>query len=99
MPSRYTRRILDHLKHDSYEPANIERLAQELAVEAADTEALGAAVQQLAAAEQLVVDPSGKIKLPTMPAEITGSFKKNPRGFGFVKPDKAYRAHGRSRAR
>ena len=30
MPLRFTRRILDHLKHDNYEPGTIDRLAQDL---------------------------------------------------------------------
>ena len=32
-----------------------------------------------------------KLRLPKMPEEITGSYKQNPRGFGFIRPEGRYR--------
>ncbi len=91
MPSRFTQRILTHLKHDSYQPGNAERLAADLSVDDESIDAFKQAISDLAAKKHLVIDSFGKVQLPPMPEEITGSFKKNPRGFGFVKPDIAYR--------
>lgn len=90
MPSRFTQRVISHLQHDSYEPAAPDRLAADLGVEADAMDDFKEAIAILVNEKRVVVE-AGKVKLPTMPAEITGSFKKNPRGFGFVKPDIAYR--------
>ncbi|MBC7771868.1 MAG: VacB/RNase II family 3'-5' exoribonuclease [Pyrinomonadaceae bacterium] len=91
MPSRFTRRILEHLRHDDYEPAQIEQLAQDLDVDEDAAQAFAESIKALVDQKRLTIDPSGKVKLPIMPAEVMGSFKKNPKGFGFVKPDMAYR--------
>jgi ribonuclease R len=91
MSLRFTRRILDHLKHEKYEPGPIERLAQDLGVTESDMPEFRDAVKLLADQKSLVLDASGRVKLPSMGDEITGTFRKNARGFGFVVPDVAYR--------
>jgi ribonuclease R len=91
MPLRFTSRILDHLKHDTYEPGPVERLAQDLGVQDADLGAFREAVKLLADKGSVVVEPSGRVKLPSMGDEITGVFRKNARGFGFIVPNVAYR--------
>jgi ribonuclease R len=91
MPLRFTRRILDHLKHDNYEPGPVERLAQDFGLSEADMPEFREAVKLLADRGALVVDGSGRVKLPVMGDEITGVFRKNARGFGFIIPDIAYR--------
>jgi ribonuclease R len=91
MSLRFTRRILDHLKHDNYEPGPVEKLAEDLGIDAPDMPEFRNAVKSLADQKSLVLDPSGRVKLPVMGDEITGVFRKNARGFGFVVPDVAYR--------
>src|SRR5690606_36547110 len=44
MPLRYTSRILNHLKHEHYEPGPIERLAEDLGVQGDDMPAFREAV-------------------------------------------------------
>ncbi len=91
MPLRYTRRLMDHLRHETYIPGPADRLAEELGVEAAERSVFQEAVQQLAAEGSLVIDAAGKLKLPAIGDEVVGTFKKNPRGFGFVKPETHFR--------
>lgn len=90
MPQRYTRRLLDHLKHRDYAPATVETLVEELGL-ASESERFASAVRALAEDGVVALDDNGRVMLPPMPGEITGSFRKNARGFGFVLPDSAYR--------
>lgn len=89
MPSRYTRRILDHLKHDDYTPQRAVDVADSLGITDEETETFAQAVASLVSAKQIVLNPNGTIGLPSlasMGGEITGVFRKNPRGFGFLTP-------------
>lgn len=91
MPLRFTRRILSHLKHDNYEPGTIDRMAQELGVQPDEMEPFKKAVESLAKDGSLALDANGRVKLPVMGDEVVGTFRKNPRGFGFVIPTIHYR--------
>ncbi|MGQ0627839.1 MAG: ribonuclease R family protein [Phycisphaerales bacterium] len=87
MHDRFSRRLLQHLKHDNYEPANVDTLMSDLGVEEADREEFTATVAELAKAGKLALDQKGLVRLPRVADEITGTFRSNPRGFGFVIPD------------
>ncbi len=92
MHDPYSIRILTHLKHDSYQPAVADRLMEDLGVvEEVERATFSRAIQSLADARKLEIDPKGLIRLPRLENVLTGSFKKNPKGFGFVKPDLASR--------
>lgn len=47
MTLKYTRRLIDHLKHDLYEPSTLDRLAADLGVEGDDTAEFRQAVESL----------------------------------------------------
>ncbi len=89
MPLRYKSRLLAHLAHETYTPADRDQLARDLAVPADELDDFRSAVDQLVGNKTLMVDHRERILLPTAvgAGEITGTFKKNQRGFGFVIPD------------
>ena len=91
MSLKYERRLLAHLKHERYTPANIETLAHDLGVAEEDHAAFEAAVDDLISRKMLMKDGSSAVRLPSMPDEVVGSFRKNPRGFGFVIPAVSFR--------
>src|SRR5262249_10336970 len=70
-----------------YTPRKLEALAEELGID--DTTEFGQAVEELADEGVLEITGGGLISLPSIAGqqEIEGTFKKNPRGFGFVIPD------------
>jgi len=94
MSLKYESRLFAHLKHDSYEPVGIDVLVRDLGIDDEDAGAFADAVRALATSGRLVMDGvggGGKVRLPSIPDMVTGRLKKNPRGFGFVMPDKNYR--------
>jgi ribonuclease R len=89
MALKFKSRLLAHVAHESYSPAPIDTLAADLGVPDVELEEFKAAVDQLVREKTLIADSRERILLPTAAArgEITGTFKKNQRGFGFVIPD------------
>ncbi len=87
MPLRYTARLLEHLAHGNYRPIFLRKIALEMRVGSDDRPAFEAAVERLLADERIEIGRDEKVRLPAMPDEITGRFKQNPRGFGFVMPE------------
>lgn len=91
MSLKYERRLLEHLKHETYAPAKVEALAGDLGI---TEDALGEfehAVDALVERGVLVQDGVGRVQLPKLGDTATGRFKKNQRGFGFVMTDTAFR--------
>ncbi|MBX3404257.1 MAG: VacB/RNase II family 3'-5' exoribonuclease [Phycisphaeraceae bacterium] len=91
MSLKYERRLLDHLKHETYEAATLDRLAEDLGIPHDDRDAFRLAVEDLASQKKIGLDSGGRVRLPSMPDEVEGVFKKNPRGFGFIMTDVKYR--------
>src|SRR5262249_34398039 len=94
MHSRYQRRVLDHLKHDDYTPRRIGELATDLNIPGEELEAFTAAIRRLEDDKTLEVSQGGVVSLPSVASRggtITGVFRKNARGFGFVQPSDAVR--------
>jgi ribonuclease R len=89
MALRYTKRLLAHMTHASYEPSDINRLAADLGVPEDERESFAQAVQELAGAGQVVLGGQGLVTLPPIGSELVGSFKRNPKGFGFIIPQQA----------
>jgi ribonuclease R len=87
MPLRYTSRILDHLAHATYRPASVKTLARDLRVDRDDRDVFDAAVAALVEEGRIEIGPDERVRLPAMGDEITGRFRLNERGFGFVIPD------------
>jgi ribonuclease R len=88
MSLKYRRRLLDHLRHESYTPRRLDELARDLQVD--DQAEFGEAIEELADEGVIDVSEGGLVSLPSVGeqgGEIEGIFKKNPKGFGFVKTD------------
>ncbi len=91
MYDRYSARVLGHLRHDSYTPGNLDRLMQDLSLDPsarADFEATLKGLEQRGLIER---DDKGLVRLPAAPETLTGRFRKNIKGFGFVQPDLSVR--------
>lgn len=101
MSLKYERRLIEHLKHERYTPSTVPELMADLGVPEEDRAAFDAAIEDLVSTGRLAREPQGsggggggsggRIQLPSMPAEVVGSFRKNPKGFGFVVTQIAYR--------
>ena len=80
------RKIIKLLKHADYRPLKTQQLAKALDVAKADYPAFKAALEQLRQQRHLIVGTSDTISLPPLSGKFTGTFRKNPKGFGFVIP-------------
>lgn len=92
MNDRYQRRILDHLKHDTYTPRRLPELAADLAVPKEETDAFVKAAKALEEAGKIEFSDAGHVSLPSlarMGGEVVGVFRKTLRGFGFITPNEA----------
>jgi len=83
-------KILTHLKSERYRPLKPRRLAKELKLtQERDYHAFRDALRELMHAGRVVLGTGGGVTLPaqTLRAEgIVGTYRQNPRGFGFVVP-------------
>jgi ribonuclease R len=94
MPLRFTQRILDHLAHPTYRPSFVKAIARDMRIAMEDREAFHEALDNLAAQGRIIVGHDELVRLPSYSAsadEVTGKFKLNPKGFGFIIPDQQYR--------
>lgn len=87
MPLRFRARILDHLSHDSYRPADAAEVARQLRVEREDRPAFDEAVDQLATEGVLEVGEDERLRLPRLGDVVEGVIKITTKGFGFVVPE------------
>ena len=87
MPLRYRSRLLAHLAHDGYEPKDKHALAVELGADNEPEFLEG--IDELVAEGVLQVESDGTVQLASLPdrGELTGTFKANAKGFGFVTPE------------
>jgi len=88
MSEPLTRRILEHIGHRSYEPAQVRQLARELGIPREELDQFRQAVGQLVEAGEVVYGSSETIALPPPGRTVTGLFRLNARGFGFISPDR-----------
>jgi ribonuclease R len=91
MPLRYASRILQHMKHRSYRPQTLDEISNEMSVEEVDHTHFDTAVNAMIEEGRLECGADDKLRLPEMRGEITGTYRANRRGFGFVVPDVALR--------
>jgi ribonuclease R len=81
------REIIRFLKHDDYSPMKVGALARALGVKVENREAFGLAVEELRSAGHIVVGSKETLGLQGLSGRITGTFRANVKGFGFVMPD------------
>lgn len=91
MPLRFLNKLLDHLSHEGYRPTTIRNLVRDLRI---DNESRSVFDETLFRAKEDGLIELGRddcVRLPALPEEITGTYRSNKRGFGFVKPSQRYR--------
>jgi ribonuclease R len=86
MPEVFKNQIIRLLKHGDYEPLKLSQLAKTLGVSSEDYPQFKEAFDQLRQAGHVVIGARNLISLPALAGQIIGTFRANPRGFGFIVP-------------
>lgn len=90
MPLRYRQRLISHLKHKSYTPRKADQLVQDLGID--DPKDFADALDELKRQGVLRITDGGLVMLPSLASreEVSGTIRKNPKGFAFVQPEDAF---------
>jgi len=86
MPEIYKKQIIKLLKHDAYLPQRLAQLAKTLGVNSEDYPQFKDAFDQLRQAGHVVIGARNLVSLPSLAGQIVGTFRANPKGFGFITP-------------
>ena len=86
MPEIYKKQIIKLLKHDDYLPQKLGQLAKTLGVSSDDYPQFKDAFDQLRQAGHVVIGARNLVTLPALSGQIVGTFRANPKGFGFITP-------------
>ena len=86
MPEIFKRRIIKLLKHTDYTPLKLAQLAKALGVSCEDYPQFKLAFEELRQAGHVVIGERSLVSLPSLSGRFIGTFRANPRGFGFVTP-------------
>ncbi|MHC4322984.1 MAG: RNB domain-containing ribonuclease [Planctomycetota bacterium] len=86
MPEIFKNQIIKLLKHTDYEPLKLAQLAKALGISSEDYPDFKDAFDQLRHAGHVVIGARNLVSLPSLSGQIVGTFRANPRGFGFIVP-------------
>ncbi len=86
MPEIFKQQIIKLLKHDDYLPQKLTQLAKTLGVSSEDYPQFKEAFTELRQAGHVVVGARNLVSLPALSGQIVGTFRANPKGFGFITP-------------
>ena len=86
MPEIFKRNIIRLVRHHDYKPLKLAHLARALGVSNEDYPLFKLAFEELCREGQVVIGSGNLISLPAMSGKVVGTFRANPRGFGFVIP-------------
>jgi ribonuclease R len=86
MPEILKERILKFLKHPDYAPLKLAQLAKAFGVTGEDYPKFKSAFDELRQGGQVVIGRKNLVTLPPLAGRIIGTFRANPKGFGFVTP-------------
>ena len=75
-----------HLLHKDGTPRRLVHLEEELGVDGGLRPVFREALDDLCAEGQVIVGPRNLVSLPSLSNEVTGVFRANARGYGFVTP-------------
>jgi ribonuclease R len=89
----FTDRILNYIQAREYRPRRLREIALALGIGQAEQGDFHAACRALMRTGRIVLGGADELILPSLPRQLTGTFRANPRGFGFVVPD-VPNAHG-----
>jgi ribonuclease R len=87
MPERYIEAILKFLASREYQPLKPRQVARQMGVAEADYGSFREAVKRLHDAGRVVLGVKNALTLPGMGSTVVGTYRGNPKGFGFVVPD------------
>jgi len=93
MAQVYKDRIIKLLKKDDYKPIKLPQLAKSLGVTDENYEHFKQDFEQLRQTGHVIIGAKNLVSLPSLSGQIVGTFRANPRGFGFVIPQQA-NTHG-----
>lgn len=79
-------KIIKLLKHGDYAPVKLTQVAKKLGVRSEDYPQFKEAFNQLRQAGHVVIGAKNLVSLPSLAGQIVGTFRSNPKGFGFVTP-------------
>jgi len=86
MAEIFKERIIKLLKHSDYSPLKLGQLAKALGVNPEAYPQFKEAFDQLRQAGHVVIGARNLVSLPCLAGQIVGTFRANPKGFGFVTP-------------
>ncbi|MHC4168808.1 MAG: ribonuclease R [Planctomycetota bacterium] len=86
MPEIFKKQIIKLLKHDDYLPQKLAQLAKTLGVSSDDYPQFKEAFDQLRQAGHVVIGARNLVTLPSLSGQLVGTFRANPKGFGFITP-------------
>ncbi len=86
MAQVYKDRILKFLKRQEYQPLKLAHLARALGVGQDAYAEFKTAFDELRQAGHVIIGAGNVITLPSMAGQVVGTFRANPKGFGFVSP-------------
>ncbi len=93
MSKRFSERILSFLRNPDYRPMKAAKMARAMGIADAEYGDFHDAVDAMRRVGRVVIGTGNAVMLPHPPNQISGTFRANPRGFGFVVPDSPT-AHG-----
>ena len=93
MSKRFSERILQYLAKPGYEPMKARKLGRAVGIAEAEYGDFHDAVDALRRVGRVVLGTHNAVMLPHAPGQVVGTYRGNPRGFGFVVPDEPA-AHG-----
>ncbi|MBN2456853.1 MAG: ribonuclease R [Sedimentisphaerales bacterium] len=86
MSETFEKKIIKVLKHPDYKPLKLTKLAKMLGVESQDYSQFKSAFEQLRSAGHVIIGERNLVTLPQLSGRVVGTFRANPRGFGFLTP-------------
>jgi ribonuclease R len=87
MSDELSNRILRFVGDRDYRPAKVRALARAMGVAEKEYGRFRDAVKGLMASGRIVLGSGNAVVAPELPGRIIGTFRANPRGFGFVIPE------------
>jgi ribonuclease R len=84
MKESFKNQILKYLRHSDYRPVKLQKLARELGVSSDDYHHFKAAFDELRGAGLVAIRERSLIELRPLTGQVVGTFRANPKGFGFV---------------
>jgi len=93
MPERHIDAIMKFLAGREYQPLKERQLARQMGIADAEYGSFRQAVKRLRDAGRIVIGAKNAMTLPPMGSSVVGTYRSNPKGFGFVVPDEP-NSHG-----